>query len=89
MQRRREQGQRQRQQTSFTPILERQISEIMKGLSNTYTRNLRTLSEDNIKTIIQYINAIEIEVSKSTNYRRDIIEITPWWSLHSQVNYFE
>jgi integrase len=33
------------------------------------------LHEDNIKTIIKYINAVRVEVNSATNYRRDIIEI--------------
>lgn len=58
----------------LSPILERQISEITAGLSNTYLRNLCTLSEDNIRTIIRYVNAVKVEVNSATNYRRDIIE---------------
>jgi hypothetical protein len=57
----------------LSPILERQISEITAGLSNTYLRNLCTLSEDNIRTIIRYVNAVKVEVNSATNYRRDII----------------
>ena len=54
--------------------LERQMDEITVGFPNVYAKNLRTLSEDNIMTIIRYVAAIRTETSFSSRYRRDVFE---------------
>jgi integrase len=40
-----------------------------------YAKNLRTLEEDSIRTIVRYVNALSIETSLSSRYRRDVIDL--------------
>jgi signal recognition particle GTPase len=85
------QQQQQRQQqidqvNRFDLILERQIDEITEGFSNVYVKNLRTLSENNIKTIVRYIAALRIETSLSTHYRRDIIDLLTKFAIYHNNN---
>lgn len=59
---------------AFSPILDRQIDEITAGLMPSYVKALRTLSEENIKTIVASIFSARTETNCSDHYRRDMIE---------------
>lgn len=59
----------------ISPLLDRQIDEITKGIPKNFNKSLRTLSVDNIKTIIRYIVATNTEIRLSTSYRKDIIQL--------------
>ena len=81
MQRQR-QGQKQEEKeqinlqlSQFTPALERQIDEITAGFPKAYAKNLRSISEQNITTIIRYVNSVKTEINCSNHYRMDIIDL--------------
>jgi hypothetical protein len=61
--------------TNLPPLLDRQIDEITKGISQAFNKSLHMLSTDNIKTIINYITATNTEIRLSTSYRKDIIQL--------------
>jgi hypothetical protein len=58
------------------PSLEDGIRKITIGLPANYGRNLRLLNnQENISTIVRYINALKIETSVSDHYRRENIDV--------------
>ena len=58
------------------PLLDRKIDEITAGLAASCAKNLRLLSnQENIFTIIEYIQALKIETSLSDHYKKDNIEL--------------
>jgi integrase len=61
--------------TDISPLLDRQIDQITEGISQYFNKSLRTLSTDNMKTIINYIIATNTEIRLSANYRKDIIHL--------------
>ena len=65
----------QTKEISKSAILERKIEETAAGLLASCARNLRTMSEDNASTIINYISTIRVEVNLSDHYRKDLIEV--------------
>jgi hypothetical protein len=68
--------------------LDRQITELTKDLSPYFGNNLRDLSNQNIKVIIDYIDAIRTETDVSKNYRRDIIDLlTKFSKFHKMKNF--
>jgi len=57
-------------------LLDRKIDEITAGLAASCAKNLRLLSnQENIFTIIEYIQALKIETSLSNHYKKDNIEL--------------
>lgn len=56
-------------------ILDREIEKVSAGLSTGFSRMLRSISEKNALTTVDYILAMEIEINLSDNYRRDIIKL--------------
>ena len=84
MQRQRQGQQKQKQEekeqinlqlSQFTPALERQIDEITAGFPKAYVKNLRSISEQNITTIIRYVNSVKTEINCSNHYRMDMIDL--------------
>jgi hypothetical protein len=70
----------------ISPLLDRQIDKITEGLPHNFNKGIRMLSEDHIKVIIDYVTAVNTEISLSTNYRKDIIRLlTHFCKFH--VNY--
>jgi len=63
------------QLSQFTPALERQIDEITAGFPKAYVKNLRSISEQNITTIIRYVNSVKTEINCSNHYRMDMIDL--------------
>jgi hypothetical protein len=61
--------------TRRSPLLDRKIDEISAGLQSSYSQNLRSISEANAVTIIDYIAAVKIEINLSDNYRKDLIQV--------------
>jgi hypothetical protein len=58
------------------PLSDRKIDEITAGLAASCAKNLRLLSkQENIFTIIEYIQALKIETSLSDHYKKDNIEL--------------
>jgi integrase len=64
-----------KEEKGFSPALECQIDEICEGFPSRYAKALRAISEQNITTVVRYINAIKTEINCSNRYRRDIIDI--------------
>jgi hypothetical protein len=48
---------------------------ITAGFPKAYVKNLRSMSEQNITTIIRYVNSVKTETNCSNRYRRDFIDI--------------
>ena len=69
------------------PILERQIDEITAGIAGFYAKALRTLSEENIKGIVDYILSAKTEINCSDHYRRDIIQALTEFAKHNNINF--
>lgn len=69
----------------LSPILDRQIDEITAGISSSYVKALRTLSEENIKTIMSYIFSARTETNCSDHYRRDMIEALTRLARHNSM----
>ena len=69
------------------PILERQIDEITAGIADFYAKALRTLSEENIKVIVDYILSAKTEINCSDHYRRDIIHALTKFAKHNNTNF--
>jgi hypothetical protein len=67
----------------LSPILDRQIDEITAGITSSYVKALRTLSEENIKTIVAYIFSARTETNCSDHYRRDMIEALTRLARHN------
>jgi hypothetical protein len=66
------------------PLLDAKIEEVCIGLQRSYVKNLRSISiENNIVTIINYINSMKTELNLSFNYRRDLIKLL---TRFSEVN---
>jgi integrase/recombinase XerD len=62
--------------SAISPILDQKIDMITAGLLASYGKNLRLLSnQENISTIIEYIQALKTETSLSDHYRKDNIEL--------------
>jgi hypothetical protein len=62
--------------TNVLPYLDSQIDKIARDLPANYARNLRALdNQKNIATIVNYVNAIEIETNVSEHYRRENIDV--------------
>jgi hypothetical protein len=58
------------------PLLDQQIDRITKDLPPNYARNLRALNnQQNISTIVKYIQAITTETSVSAHYKWETIDI--------------
>lgn len=71
----------------LTPILESQIDKITAGFTGVYAKNLRTLEEDNIRTIVEYINALGIETTLSPRYRKDVIDLLTRFAKHTSKQF--
>ena len=61
-------------QQSPSALLDRKIDEITAGLPASFNKNLRSISEANAPTIVDYIAALKAEINPSDNYRRDLIQ---------------
>ena len=61
--------------TNISSLLDRKIEETSTGLQASFAKHLRSISEDNAATIIQYVAAMKSEVNLSDNYRKDLIEV--------------
>jgi integrase/recombinase XerD len=70
------------QQQSPSPLLDRKIDEITAGLPASFNKNLRSISEGNAATIIDYITALKVEINPSDNYRRDLINVMSIFSRY-------
>jgi hypothetical protein len=65
-----------------SPILDRRIEETTAGLPDSYAKGLRSVSEENIATIIEYIAAMKSEVNLSDHYRKDLIQVLSKFSKY-------
>jgi integrase len=61
--------------TNVSALLDRKIEETSTGLPTSCARHLRSISETNATTVIEYIAAMKSEVNLSDNYRKDLIEL--------------
>ena len=61
--------------TNVSALLDRRIEETSTGLSASCAKHLRSISETNVITVIEYIAAMKSEVNLSDNYRKDLIEL--------------
>jgi site-specific recombinase XerD len=70
------------------PLLDAKIEEVCTGLQISYVNNLRSISiENNIVTIINYINSMKTELNLSINYRRDLIKLLTRFSEVNNKNF--
>jgi hypothetical protein len=58
--------------TNVSALLDRKIEETSTGLPTSCARHLRSISETNATTVIEYIAAMKSEVNLSDNYRKDL-----------------
>ena len=72
----------QSQSQSRSAVLDRKIDEISAGLQASYNRNLRSISEANAVTIINYIITMKTEINLSDSYRKDLIQLLSKFSLY-------
>ena len=61
--------------TNVSALLDRKIEETSTGLPASCAKHLRSISETNAITVIEYIAAMKSEVNLSDNYRKDLIEL--------------
>jgi integrase len=65
-----------------TALLDQQIDMITAGLSACYNRNLRKLkNQENVSTIVKYIQTMKTETNVSDLYRRETINVLRRFSL--------
>ena len=72
----------QSQSQSRSAVLDRKIDEISAGLQASYNRNLRSISEANAVTIINYIITMKTEINLSDSYRKDLIQLLSKFSRY-------
>ncbi|MGA7543174.1 MAG: hypothetical protein WBW34_08955, partial [Nitrososphaeraceae archaeon] len=72
----------QSQSQSQSAILDRKIDEISAGLQASFNRNLRSISEANAVTIINYITTMKTEINLSDSYRKDLIQLLSKFSRY-------
>jgi integrase len=72
-----------------SPLLDRKIEETVAGLQRSNGNKLRSISENNAVTIIEYVAAMKSEVNISDNYRRDIIEFLTSFSKYNDNKSFK
>ena len=63
------------------PALDRLIDEITADMSKVCGKNLRTLSLENLKMVVNYVIALKTEVNLSTHYKKDIIDLLTKFGL--------
>jgi hypothetical protein len=80
------QNQNQTNPNQITPILDRQIDEIIADLPKSYGKNLRTLPLENLKTVVSYIMVLKTEINPSRHYKKDIIEALTKFGLWFRYN---
>jgi hypothetical protein len=68
--------------------IERKIQDMPSGLKPEYFRLYYTISEDNILTLGNYIQALRIEVNPSDQYRRDVIKLMCTFSQYNNNHHF-
>ena len=74
---------------NISPLLDRNIEETAAGLTASYSKQLRSISEDNTATIVKYIAAMKNEVNLSDNYRKDLIEVLVRFSKYNDNRPFK
>ena len=67
---------------SQSAVLDRKIDEISAGLQASFNRNLRSISEANAVTIINYITTMKTEINLSDSYRKDLIHLLSKFSRY-------
>ena len=72
-----------------SPLLDRKIEETVAGLQRSNGNKLRSISENNAVSIIEYVTAMKSEVNISDNYRRDIIEFLTSFSKYNDNKSFK
>jgi hypothetical protein len=75
--------------TNISPLLDRKIEETGAALPRSYTELLRSVSEDNAATIVEYIAAMKSEVNLSDHYRRDLMEVLSRFSKYNDNKPFK
>ena len=73
----------------YSPIIDRKIDETGAGLPASYTKSLRSISEANAATIVEYIAAMKSEVNLSDHYRKDVIEALSRFSKYNNNKPFK
>ena len=79
----------QSQSQSQSAVLDRKIDEISAGLQASYNRNLRSISEANAITIINYITTMKTEINLSDSYRKDLIQLLSKFSRYCDNRLFK
>jgi len=74
---------------NISPLLDRNIEETAAGLTASYSKQLRSISEDNTATIVKYIATMKNEVNLSDNYRKDLIEVLVRFSKYNDNRPFK
>jgi hypothetical protein len=68
---------------SSSALLDRKIEEWTAGLAASTTKRMYSISRDNAATIVQYLEAMKIEVNLSDHYRKDLIEFLSRFSKYN------
>jgi hypothetical protein len=68
---------------SSSALLDRKIEECTAGLAASTTKRMYSISRDNAATIVQYLEAMKIEVNLSDHYRKDLIEFLSRFSKYN------
>jgi hypothetical protein len=67
-------------------LLDTKIDEICTGLQPSFNRRLRSVCDDNLKTIVRYVIAMKTETNLSDHYRKDLIVMLSNFSNHNDSN---
>ena len=67
---------------SSSPLLDRKIEEITAGLPAAFNKKVRSISEANSVTIVDYIIAMKTEINLSDNYKKGTIQALYSLSKH-------
>jgi integrase/predicted nucleic acid-binding Zn ribbon protein len=65
------------------------MDETSAGLPASYTKSLRSISEANAATIVEYIAAMKSEINLSDHYRKDVIEALSRFSKYNNNKPFK
>jgi hypothetical protein len=69
--------------TTTNILLDKKIENATAGLRPSFAKALYNIPEDNVLTIVAYIQAMKSEINPSNNYRKNIIEILCTFSEHN------
>jgi integrase/recombinase XerD len=73
----------------ISPLLDGKIEETSTGIPASYALHLRSVGQNNVKVIIDYIISMKSEVNLSDHYRRDLIEVLSKFSKYNDNKPFK